>query len=477
MASRGASSLSGSALGIATEAPMTVPSLVVSLPWILLLAYGAGTWAVPSRKAGQSRLGHAGITITAGLLLLAAIGSALGSFQVSRVLVVSVAIATSVGGLARTGFRVRSRGRIAAPKVRFEALGGFTLLLLLASSAAHAFTKIPWSHDALAIWWPKVRAISMTQPAMLVAADPLVIPEGLAYPFGMAWLVHFAAGFGEPDLAMACWVPWLFFPLIALSLVGLAELFQARALGIVAALLWISIPEVLINAPSGLSDFGIAGCVLLAGTSLGLARSVQPYGLLALASAAAAPALKDEGLVVLASTVVAVLLTWRRLRDRGRLLAGSVLLLFPLPWLFVRAGVESWQLRGLDSILEAKELLLARLLVLPSELWRMVTDRGSLEVQASGSWRWSVVGPLVFGLLLLHAPRGRRPISILPALGILGALVLTLLVGTVAPSHQLAFSGERLLIQTLPLLLLSVLLRYRREEGELGFLRESSVSE
>ncbi len=373
-----------------------------------------------------------------------------------------VGSAHAPGAHAADGQDAGARGPVtSAPPPRASAgrlsavLTFVAVAIALASPAMVTATAPPMAYDALSTWWPKVveAATGAETQHVTTALDHL----HAEYPRGFAWIVKLGSVGAKPDPRLLKLATLLFTALAALVVAGRLRAAGAAVAAVLAALLFVLVPDVARWSHSGYADLPLAAAVLVTGLGLGARGRQRADGvLLAVVGAIGAASIKQEGAVLL--LVVAGTLLWRAARAQTpvawrELLLALLGMSLVLPTWWQRSSGPAEVLGALERVLSEPTLLIARLDAVATTLGQALLDPSALrDSGTTAPFVWAAWVALPCALILL--PRGPRLGSMLPAV----ALALASLIVFAVTPHDLRWhvrtAFPRLVLQLLPLLVL-----------------------
>lgn len=435
-------------------------SLLASLCTLLLVGWGAGGWMQLVRKTSPHEPGGFGLHSLLGLVGLAALLSSLSVLGLGRWGVLAVAYVMAAGGLLlhlRNGLHVDPKGLLA----------GFAFLLLLSTPIVLTAVTPPLRYDALAIWWPKLQEVAGGRPPMLWESPLAPLQLHGEYPRGLAWLGTLASPWGRPDPRTVKLCGLVFTWLVALTMADFGRTVLRSWVGFLAALLFVTLPNVALWSHSGYADLPLAGAILV--TGIGLSERLRGRGGLVLAAvgAAGAASIKQEGFVILLSVIV--LSAWdvgRRKRSLVHTLPGMIALATIAPWWWLRAGAPAEVLAPTFDVLTSPELLVSRVVAVSEAMGRFLLDPttvwsggGAREVFSWAAW-------VLLGCVAVVLPRGPRAVCTAPALWLLLSVFAVYVITPKDVDWHVHTALRRLVLQPLPLLLLAASARLVVRGGE-----------
>jgi len=302
-------------------------------------------------------------------------------------------------------------------------IAGFGVVVVGAFALVGGFRSSPWLDDVWGIWLPKGVALDGhgLDPRLFTESGRYVTFEVLDYPLWWSILLNLDLQFvGSVDLrAVNAQLTLLALAFLAAAVRLLHGYVRPWLLAAVALMLAAS-PEFFRHAQGGIADLPLA--IYLSLYLLALAGWLVTrrgfYLLLAFPFAAAALAIKSEGLpelLIVLAVVTLLAVVYAREAVPGLLIASSAALLTTVPWFVWRLahGIEN-QVAVTDALSPA--YLADR------------TERLGPSIEAIGRHlalpqEWLALVPLVVGLGILGAVSSRRLTWLVPPF-LLGAVFL-----------------------------------------------------
>ena len=300
-------------------------------------------------------------------------------------------------------------------------VAGFAVVAIAVFALVGGFRSSPWLDDVWGIWLPKGVALDGVglDPRLFTNGGDYVSFEVLDYPLWWSILLNLDLRFvGSIDLraanAQLTLLAVAFLAATARLLFGYVRPWLLAG----ALLLLVAAPEFFRHAQGGIADLPLAiYLALYVLASIGwFARRRGFYLLLAFAFAAAALAIKSEGmpqLIVLLG--VLTLVAWHRGREAlpALWLASAAALITALPWAVWR------MVRGVESQVPLSQALSPAYLTERAE--RIQPSAEAIARHLATPREWLVVVPLLFLLAVIGTIRQRQLLWLAPVL-LVGAL-------------------------------------------------------